>query len=85
MTLYTIQLTLTALTIVSIPVLLRYIRPDNAGQHYRRYAWCRVAFFIILAIINMVCYFIYDMASFAYLAAICALTIPFGWPKTNTH
>lgn len=85
MTLYTLQLTLTTLTIVSIPILLRYIRPENTRQNYRRYAWYRVTFFVILAIVNLICYFIYDMPSFAYLSAICILTIPFGWPKKGAN
>ena len=67
--------TMELITLAAIPLTLKYVKHS---------AW-RIGIIGLLMTLNTACYYLSANVSFGYMAIILLLTMPFVWPKENSH
>ena len=72
------QYIVTILTIVLIPLLLWYIRPDRIGEQYPKYCIARMIVLEMLTLLDILAYFAVPNVAFFYLAVITYLSMYFA-------
>lgn len=83
---YHTQLTMTLLTIISIPTLLKYVTKNRCGSWYSILCLLRMTMLCAIAVANLtIYYYYYPSTTFFYLAVMAWLAMPFAYPKTETN
>lgn len=80
---YYVQLAMTAVTIVSIPLLLRLVTPGRCGARYPSLCLLRLCLFVALSLANLLLYYVYSPSpTFFYLGVIMWLAMFFAKRQT---
>ena len=81
-TVYHTQLLMTAVTIVSIPLLLKYVTTSRCGARYSVLCLVRMLLLCVIAGANVALYFFYcSSTTFFYLGVMAWLAMFFAFPK----
>lgn len=78
-----VQLCMTALTIATIPLLLKFITPERCKERYPILSSARIGVFSILSSVNVLLYYLFSHSpAFFYLGVIMWLALFFAKPQT---
>lgn len=81
---YYAQLFMTALSIATIPLLLKFITPERCKERYPIQSGMRIGFFSILSSANVLLYYLFSHSpAFFYLGIIMWLALFFAKPQTT--
>lgn len=79
---YPAQMAMTAVTIVSIPLLLKYVTKNRCGARYGVVCLFRMMLLCVIAMANVALYYLFcPTPTFFYLGVMAWLAMFFAFPK----